>query len=98
MLPLDVARGRLGIIGQDPMLVSGSLRLNLDMESEHSDEDLFGVLRRIQLLDQAVQEQPNSVSELEGSSITVVGEDTSANKNRNVFEDLDYQILNAGDK
>lgn len=80
------------------MLVTGSLRLNLDIESSHSDEDLFSVLRRIQLLDQAVQEPLNETSsQSEQSSVTVVGE-TGVTKNRNVFEYLDYQVLNAGDK
>lgn len=79
------------------MLVTGSLRLNLDNESSHSDDELFNVLRRIELLDQAVQEHPESEPQSERSSITVVG-DAGAAKNRNVFEDLDYQVLNAGDK
>lgn len=79
------------------MLVTGSLRLNLDIESSHTDEELFNVLRRIELLDQTVQEQPDVEPQSEQSSITVVG-DGGVPKNRNVFEDLDYQVLNAGDK
>lgn len=98
ILPLDVARGRLGIIGQDPMLVTGSLRLNLDIESVHSDEELFSVLTRIQLLDKSVQEPSYAGGQSEESSVTAVGDGPVSAKSRNVFEDLDYQVLNAGEK
>lgn len=97
-LPLDVARGRLGIIGQDPMLVTGSLRLNLNVEGDRTDEELVAVLRRISLLGDAVEFDEANGTETQHSSVTAVGHDPAEAKNRNVFEDLDYEIVNAGDK
>lgn len=35
---------------QDPSLVSGTLRSTLDQRGEHSDAELFAVLRRVHLL------------------------------------------------
>lgn len=82
------------------MLVTGSLRLNLDVESAHSDEELYAVLRRISLLnDKSAMETQQTTSGIatESSSVTAVPEDAGP-KNRNVFEDLDYEVLNAGEK
>ena len=42
-------RGRLTIIPQDPVLFSGSLRVNLDPLSEHSDELLWAALEAANL-------------------------------------------------
>ncbi|RLN55760.1 hypothetical protein BBJ28_00025385, partial [Nothophytophthora sp. Chile5] len=44
-------RAKLTIIPQDPMLFSGSLRLNLDPFAEKSDADLWEVLRKVHLSD-----------------------------------------------
>ena len=45
-------RSRLGIIPQDPTLFSGSVRYNLDPQSEHTDQEIWEVrfLFTIQLL------------------------------------------------
>lgn len=42
-------RAKLTIIPQDPMLFSGSLRMNLDPFSEKSDAELWDVLRKVHL-------------------------------------------------
>ncbi|TDH66630.1 hypothetical protein CCR75_007535 [Bremia lactucae] len=42
-------RAKLTIIPQDPMLFSGSLRLNMDPFGEKSDADLWHVLRKVHL-------------------------------------------------
>ncbi|XP_067676997.1 ATP-binding cassette sub-family C member 2-like [Haliotis asinina] len=42
-------RSRLTILPQDPMLFSGTLRLNLDPFEKHSDEDLWLALERAHL-------------------------------------------------
>lgn len=60
-LPLDVARKSLGIITQDPVIFSGTVRYNLDPFEECSDEDCRAALEQAQLagklqLDSEVQE------------------------------------------
>ncbi|POM58828.1 Multidrug resistance protein ABC Superfamily [Phytophthora palmivora] len=42
-------RSKLTIIPQDPMLFSGSLRMNLDPFAEKSDSELYEVLRKVHL-------------------------------------------------
>ncbi|KAK1926921.1 P-loop containing nucleoside triphosphate hydrolase protein [Papiliotrema laurentii] len=49
-MPLSQVRSKLGIIAQDPILLSGTLRLNLDIEGEYSDEQLYDALHQVQLL------------------------------------------------
>ncbi|KAF1323969.1 Atp-binding protein, partial [Globisporangium splendens] len=44
-------RKKLTIIPQDPVLFSGSLRLNLDPFNEKSDDDVWHVLRKVHLFD-----------------------------------------------
>jgi ABC-type multidrug transport system fused ATPase/permease subunit len=44
-------RSKLAIIPQDPTLFRGTVRSNLDPFGEHSDEELWGVLRQANLVD-----------------------------------------------
>lgn len=48
-LGLHSLRSRLTIIPQDPVLFSGSLRLNLDPFSNHSDDDVWRALEHAHL-------------------------------------------------
>jgi hypothetical protein len=95
----------MGIIAQDPVLISGTLRLNLDLERKYSDEDLIHVLRQVQLI------KPNegvSKPVSETSSITAIGDDDEPGKpqdtiqgessNVNVFLNLDHEIETGGQK
>lgn len=92
----------MGIIAQDPILLSGTLRLNLDIEGRYSDLELKDALCQVQLIDRV--EVPDD-SRSDGSSVTMVGSDEeSHNKSSgghtpvNVFEDLDYAVESGGQK
>ncbi|KAJ8688624.1 hypothetical protein QAD02_024419 [Eretmocerus hayati] len=50
-LGLHALRSRLTIIPQDPVLFSGSLRINLDPSNEYSDDDLWAALASAHLKD-----------------------------------------------
>lgn len=90
------------IIAQDPILVSGTLRLNLDIEQQYSDPELNEALRQVQLIGPA--EDVGDTSS-ETSSITVVGPDHAqpgkpldTRSPVNVFNNLDYEIEASGQK
>ncbi|PSS32348.1 ABC transporter C family member 10 like [Actinidia chinensis var. chinensis] len=67
MLGLHDLRSRFGIIPQDPTLFNGTVRHNLDPLSQHTDQEIWEVLRKCQLRE-AVQEKE------EGLDSLVVGE------------------------
>nr|XP_039334316.1 multidrug resistance-associated protein 6 isoform X2 [Saimiri boliviensis boliviensis] len=46
---LHTLRSRITIIPQDPILFPGSLRMNLDLLEEHSDEAIWAALQTVQL-------------------------------------------------
>ncbi|XP_032125549.1 multidrug resistance-associated protein 6 isoform X2 [Sapajus apella] len=46
---LHTLRSRITIIPQDPILFPGSLRMNLDLLEEHSDEAIWAALETVQL-------------------------------------------------
>jgi len=95
----------MGIIAQDPVLISGTLRLNLDLEHKYTDEDLIHVLRQVQLIK---HNEGVSKSVSETSSVTAVGDNDEPGKpqdtvqgkssNVNVFLNLDYEIETGGQK
>jgi len=48
-MALKTLRSRIGIIPQDPVMFSGTLRDNLDPFGDFTDEQLWGALRMVQL-------------------------------------------------
>ncbi|XP_021092877.1 multidrug resistance-associated protein 6 isoform X3 [Heterocephalus glaber] len=46
---LHMLRSRITIIPQDPVLIPGSLRMNLDLLQEHSDDAIWAALETVQL-------------------------------------------------
>ena len=89
-LPLGLVRSKLGIIAQDPILLSGSLRLNLDIYGNHSDEELYNALHHVQLLKPLTSSESIDTS----SSATAVEEE----EQQNIFANLDSEIKSAGEK
>lgn len=93
----------MGIIAQDPVLLSGTLRLNLDIEGKYSDQDLFDALREVQLIKADEGLDLSGVSS-ETSSVTAVGDNeaqpgkSAEPSNINVFLNLDYEIETGGQK
>uniref|UniRef100_A0A2N9FH87 ABC-type xenobiotic transporter n=1 Tax=Fagus sylvatica TaxID=28930 RepID=A0A2N9FH87_FAGSY len=63
-------RSRLGIIPQDPTLFSGSVRYNLDPQSEHTDQEIWEVLGKCQLREAICEKEEglNSLVMQDGSN------------------------------
>ncbi|KAJ4850381.1 hypothetical protein Tsubulata_017622, partial [Turnera subulata] len=60
-------RSRFGIIPQDPTLFNGTVRYNLDPLSQHTDQEIWEVLGKCQLLE-AVQEKDGGLDSWDGSN------------------------------
>lgn len=109
-IPLGQVRSKLGIIAQDPILLSGTLRLNLDIESRYTDEQLYDALHQVQLLRKTSksspasstvsvrqEDEPSLPTSPTSSSSTMVA-DPGREGNANIFENLDFEIKSGGEK
>ncbi|KAJ2774069.1 Canalicular multispecific organic anion transporter 1 [Coemansia nantahalensis] len=57
-IPLHELRARLAVIPQDPLLLHGSLRDNLDPLHQHTVEELWAAIIRAQLVELATRTEP----------------------------------------
>ncbi|CAN8006547.1 unnamed protein product, partial [Ixodes pacificus] len=74
-VPLRRLRNALTVIPQDPSLVRGSLRDNLDATGSHKDEELWQALREAHLADFVASQQNNLLLEVgDGGSNLSVGQ------------------------
>jgi len=80
-------RSRLTIIPQDPTLLSGTLRSNLDPFDQHQDHDIFEALRRVQLLSEDEVDHAESSTGTSSPSTLV---------NSNVFKSLETSVSEGG--
>eukprot|EP00746_Dinoflagellata_sp_MGD_P040738 gnl/MRDRNA2_/MRDRNA2_19840_c0_seq1.p1 gnl/MRDRNA2_/MRDRNA2_19840_c0~~gnl/MRDRNA2_/MRDRNA2_19840_c0_seq1.p1 ORF type:complete len:439 (-),score=68.47 gnl/MRDRNA2_/MRDRNA2_19840_c0_seq1:165-1373(-) len=60
---LQKLRRAIAIVPQDPLLITGTVRLNLDPFHEHADEDIYRVLKEVEL-DPSLIEKSISASTL----------------------------------
>lgn len=84
-------RSNLGIIAQDPILLSGTLRLNLDIEAKYTDQELYDALHQVQLIKRQASTASSASSE---SEETVVAEE----EQQNIFNNLESEIKSGGEK
>lgn len=74
-LPLNILRSKVSIIPQEPVLLQGTLRWNLDPFDEYNDDQLWTALKEVKL-DGLVQELPGGLysNVFEGGSNFSVGQ------------------------
>jgi ABC-type multidrug transport system fused ATPase/permease subunit len=99
-IPLHQLRSKIGIISQDPILLSETLRLNLDIDGSHSDDVLYNALHQVQLIDRTkMLDIPNGPTSSTSSASSTTGTDITLTPNNvNIFANLDTEIKNGGDK
>ncbi|VDB88774.1 unnamed protein product [Peniophora sp. CBMAI 1063] len=78
---LSDLRSRITIIPQDPTILSGTIRSNLDPFGEHDDAALYEALRRVHLIPSESGPPEEAMNE----------------ENANVFKSLDTPVMEGGD-
>lgn len=61
-LPLPLLRSKLGIVPQDPVMFSATVRFNLDPFKQHSDAEVWDALEMVEMKDH-VSSLPKTLSE-----------------------------------
>ena len=65
-IPLEILRSKIGIIPQDPVMFAASVRFNLDPCNNHTDEEIWDVLAKVDMkktIDSLPQKLDDMVSE-----------------------------------
>ncbi|MFN7730103.1 MAG: ABC transporter ATP-binding protein [Bdellovibrio sp.] len=71
VLDLKAYRRSVAFIAQDPALFRGTLRDNLDVEFEHTDQELAGVLKRVGLEEWSDEAGLNKIIDEKGRNLSV---------------------------
>jgi ABC-type multidrug transport system fused ATPase/permease subunit len=86
-------RENITIVPQDPTLFRGTIRTNLDPFEQYTDEEVFGALRRVQLIG---PDEPSTVPTTPRIPGSVNSAAPSIATNKNVFLDLSSPVSESG--
>jgi ABC-type multidrug transport system fused ATPase/permease subunit len=91
-------RENITIVPQDPTLFMGTIRSNLDPFDQYTDEQVFGALRRVQLIgpDESTTTPATPTIQVTSDSQVVRSPAPSVMTNKNVFLDLSSPVTESG--